>query len=41
MKNGNHEHQVYNIVDLPEGKKVIGCRWIFEIKLSEERKISK
>lgn len=29
------ENQTWIITDLPQGKKLIGCRWIFKVKLME------
>ncbi|CAM8985723.1 unnamed protein product [Rhodiola kirilowii] len=27
-----HENHTWDIVDLPEGKHTIGCKWVYKIK---------
>ncbi len=29
-------NDVYDLVELPEGKKVIGCKWVFKRKLNDD-----
>jgi hypothetical protein len=35
------ENQTWELTDLPEGKKAVGCKWVFTLKQSTEGKIER
>ena len=35
------KNQTWRLVDLPQGKKAIGCKWIFKVKTNQDGSISK
>lgn len=35
------KNKTWNLVSLPEGKKTIGCKWIFTIKYKEDGSIER
>ena len=35
------KNQTWKIVDLPEGKKIVGCKWVYSIKYNVEGKIKR
>ena len=37
--NALNENKTWDVVDLPDGEKVVGCKWIFTIKLGADGNI--
>ena len=33
-----HQHNVFKLTNLPKGRKTIGCRWVFDVKLDGRKK---
>lgn len=34
--NALHANHTWDLVDLPKGKKIVGCKWIFAVKLKAD-----
>ncbi len=35
------DHQVWNLVKLPPGKKTVGSKWVLEVKTNQERELER
>jgi hypothetical protein len=36
-----HAKRTWELVPLPEGKKIIGCKWVYKVKHNSDGSISK
>ena len=36
-----NEHNMWDLCDLPEGRKAVGSKWVFKIKYSEDGSVSR
>jgi Reverse transcriptase (RNA-dependent DNA polymerase) len=34
----HHQRNVFKLTSLPKGRKTIGCRWVFDVKLDGHKK---
>jgi len=36
-----YKYKTWNLVELPKGKKIDGCRWIYEVKFNNDGTIKR